>query len=141
MCGFIRGEDEEVIHVDNKPSLSDHISEGVIHESLECSGGVVKTEEHDCGFEEPLVGNESHLPPVSIFNVNIVVSPSNVELGKVLGIFELVNKVGDEGEGVCVTDGMFVQIAVILAGEEFPILFFDKEEGGGLRGVGGTDFF
>ena len=140
MCGVFRGEDEEVIRVDDKPSLGDHISEGVIHESLECSRGVVKTEEHDCGFKEPLVGDESRLPLVSVLNTNIVVSPSNIKLGKVPGIFEFVNKVRDEGEGVCVTDGMLVQIAVILAGAEFPILLFDKEERGGLGGAGGTDF-
>ena len=140
VCGFVRGEDEEVIHVDDKPSLGDHISEGVVHESLECSRGVVKTEEHDCGFKELLVGDESHLPLVSIFDANIVVSPSNVKLGKVPGIFEFVNKVRDEGEGVCVVDGMLVQIAVILAGVEFPVLLFDEEERGGLGRVGGTDF-
>ena len=140
MCGFVRGEDEKVVHVDDEPSLSDHISEGVIHESLECSRGVIKTEEHDRGFKEPLVDDESHLPLVSVLNANIVVSPSNVKLGKVPGIFEFVDKVRDEGEGVCVVDGMLIQIAVILAGAEFPILLFDEEERGGLGGVGGTDF-
>ena len=139
MCGFVRGEDEEVVHVDDKPSLGNHISEGVIHELLECSRGVVKTKEHDRRFKEPLVGDESHLPLVSILNVNIVVSPLNIKLGEVPGIFEFVDKVGDEGEGVHVVDGMLIQIVVILAGAEFPVLF-DKEERGGLGGVGGTDF-
>ena len=140
VCSFIRGEDEEVIHVDDEPSLGNHIPEGVVHESLECSRGVIKTKEHDCRFEKPLVGDESRLPLVSVLNVNIIVSPSNIKLGKVPGVFEFVDKVRDEGEGVCVTDGMLVQIVVILAGAEFPILLFDKEERGGLGGVGGTDF-
>ena len=140
MHGFVRDEDEKVVHVDDEPSLSDHISEGVIHESLECSGEVVKTEEHDHGFKEPLVGDESHLPLVSVLNANIVVSPSNIKLGKVPGIFEFVDKVGDEREGVCITDGILVQIAVILTGAEFPVLLFDKEERGGLGGVRGMDF-
>ena len=36
----VRGCNEEVIHVDDEPSFSDHVPEGVIHESLECDGGV-----------------------------------------------------------------------------------------------------
>jgi len=40
MSGGIGGEDEEVIHVDNKPSFCDHVPEGVIHESLESGGRV-----------------------------------------------------------------------------------------------------
>ena len=32
---FVRGEDKEVIHIDDKPSFCDHVSEGVIHEPLE----------------------------------------------------------------------------------------------------------
>ena len=34
------GEDEEAIHVDNQPSFSNHVSEGVIHESLESGRGI-----------------------------------------------------------------------------------------------------
>ena len=34
------GRDEEVIHVDDKPSFSDHVPERIIHESLEGGGGV-----------------------------------------------------------------------------------------------------
>ena len=38
MGGLIRGECEEIVHVDDKPSFSDHVSEGVIYEALECGG-------------------------------------------------------------------------------------------------------
>ena len=34
----VRGGNEEVSHVDNKPSLSNHVSEGAINEMLECGG-------------------------------------------------------------------------------------------------------
>ena len=51
MCGLIKGEYEEIIHVDDKPSFSNHISEEVIHEVLEYGGGVVETKEHDSGFK------------------------------------------------------------------------------------------
>ena len=51
MGGFIRKEHEEIIHVDDKPSFSNHVMKGVIYEALECGGGVVETKEHDSGFE------------------------------------------------------------------------------------------
>ena len=47
----VGGIDEEVIHIDDKPSFSDYIVEGVIHELLEGGGGVSETKEHNCGFK------------------------------------------------------------------------------------------
>ena len=76
---------------------------------------------------------------MSILDVDIVVSPSDVELGEVFCILEFINKVGDEGEGVGISDDMLIQVVVILAGTEFPILFLDKEEEKGLGEVGGVD--
>jgi len=35
---------------------------------------------------------------------------------------------------------MFVEVSVVLAGVESSVFLFNEEEGGGLRGVGGTDF-
>ena len=139
MNGRVGGEDEEVIHVDNEPSFGDHIVEGVIHESLERGRGVGEAEEHDSGFEEPLMGDEGGFLLVSVLDTDIVVSPSYVELGKDLGVSEFIYEVGDEGEGIGVTNGMFVKISVVLAGAESAILFFDKEEGCCLRGVRRTD--
>ena len=137
--GGVRGEDEEVIHVDNEPSFGDHIAEGVIHESLERGGGVGEAEEHDGGFEEPLMGDEGGFPLVSVLDTDIVVSPSYIEFGENLGVPEFIDEVGDEGEGIGVTNGMFVKVSVVLAGAKSAILLFDKEEGCSLRGVRRTD--
>ena len=51
MGGFIGEEDEEIIYVDDEPSFSDHVSEGVIHEMLEYGRRVVEIKEHDGGFK------------------------------------------------------------------------------------------
>ena len=84
--GVGRG-DEEVIHVDDEPSFSNHIMKGVVHESLECSWGITEAEEHDSGLEESFVSDESGLPLMTIFNVDIVVTPTNIKLGEVVSIF------------------------------------------------------
>ena len=138
--GFgVRGGDEGVIHIDDEPSFCYHISERVIHESLKCGGGVAKTREHDSGFKKSFVGDESRFPLVTVFDADVVVPPTNVELGKVASIFQLVHEVGDEGKGVGIAGGVFVEISVILAGTKLAILLLDKEEGRCLRGVGRTD--
>ena len=49
--GSVGGIDEEIIHADDEPSFSDHITEEVIHEPLKGGGRVGEPEEHDCVFE------------------------------------------------------------------------------------------
>ena len=85
------------------------------------------------------MGDEGHLPLMSVLDADVVVPPSNIKLSEVLCIFEFVNKVGDEKKRVDVSDGMFIQIMIVLAGAEFPILLLDKEKRGGLGRIGGTD--
>ena len=51
MEGSVGGVDEEIVHIDDEPSFSDHIVEGVIHEPLKGGRGVGEPEEHDSGFE------------------------------------------------------------------------------------------
>ena len=95
MGSRIRREDEEIVHVDNKPSFSDHVSEGIIHESLKGGGGVGESKEHDCRFKEAFVGDEHCFPLVAVLDPNIVVSPTNIEFGEDLSIFEFINEVRD----------------------------------------------
>ena len=82
----VRGGDEEVIHVDDKPPFSDHVLERVIHESLEHGRGIAKAKEHDGGFEESFVGDEGRFPLVAILDADIVVPPMDVELGEMVGV-------------------------------------------------------
>jgi len=69
----IREEDKKVVHKIDKASFSDHVTEGVIHESLEDERRVGEPEEHDGGFEETFMGDESSLPLVAIFVVDIII--------------------------------------------------------------------
>ena len=137
--GGVRGVDEKIIHVDNEPSFSNHVVEGVVHESLKGCGGIGESEEHHGWFEEPLVGDEGGLPLVSVFDPYIVISPPNVEFGEDLSISQFIYKVGDERKGVGVADGVFVDVVVVLARAESSILLFDEEERRSLRGVGRAD--
>ena len=113
--------------------------EGVVHESLEGHGGVGESEEHHGWFEEPLVGDEGGFPLVSILDSYIVVSPSNIEFGEDLGVSQLIYEIRDEGEWVGVADGVFIDIAVVLAWAKSAVLFFNEEERRGLGGVRWAD--
>ena len=137
--GGVGGINEEVVHIDNEPSFGDHIAEEVVHESLECCGGVGEPEEHHGRLEEPLMGDEGGFPLVSIFDPYVVISPADVELSENFSIPQFIYEVGDERKGIGVADGVFVDIAVVLAGAESSILLFDEEERGCLGGIGRAD--
>ena len=95
MVFVIVGVDEEVVHVNDKPSFCNHIPERVRHELLKSGGGVGHAKEHDGGFVESSVGDEGGFPLVAFFDSDIVISPSFVKLGKDLGILKFVDEVGD----------------------------------------------
>ena len=84
---WVQDHDEEVIHIDNKPSFSNHVLEQVIYELLECSRGITEVEEHDHWFEESFMGNEGHLPLVTVLDADIVVSPAKIKFCEVTSVF------------------------------------------------------
>ena len=54
MSGHVGGVDEEVIHVDDKPSFCNHIAKRVVHKTLEGGGGIGKAEDITMGSKSPL---------------------------------------------------------------------------------------
>ena len=91
--GGVGRVDEEIVHVDDEPSLGNHIAEGVVHETLEGGGGVGEPEEHHCRFEQSLVSNNGRFPLVTVFDSYVVVSPSDVELREDFGISQFVYEI------------------------------------------------
>ena len=111
---IIRGEDKEVIYVDDEPPFSDEVPEQIVDELLDHGRGIHESKEHDCEFQEPFMGYKGGFPLVSIFDSDIVVSLVDIELGKNLCSLELINKVRDEEKGVGVPNGIFIQVAIVL---------------------------
>ena len=129
--------DAEVIHVDFQPFLSQHVSKDVIHECLKRGGSIAESEEHDSGFEESHGSNESGLPLILLPDVNVVISPMNVELGEQGGLLHVINEFQDEGEWVGISDSVGVQVVIILAWVKGSVLLWYEEEGEGLGGFQG----
>ena len=120
-------EHKDVVHVHDHRTTRDEVYEQVVHHGLERGGAVGETEEHDKRLEQPTVGAERRLPLIALTNPDVVVAPANVELCEVLGATELVDELGDEGEGVVVLPRDGVELAVVLDETETAILLLDKE--------------
>ena len=121
------------------PSVIIHISEQVVYELLEHSGRVADAEEYDNWFKESFVSIEGCLLLVAVFDTNDIVPPTDVKFGEVVSVFQLVHEIRDKEEGVGITDGVFIEILVVLAGAKFSIFLFNKERRC-LGGIGGSDF-
>ena len=112
----IFGMDSHVIHVDFKPLLWEHICEDVVHEGLKGGGSVTESKEHNSGFKESHGGDESGFPLIFFLDANVVIFPTDVKFGEQGGFFHVVDEFGNQGERIGVSDGMGVQVAVVLAG-------------------------
>jgi len=95
MGSGVRGEDEEVVHIDNEPTFCDHISKGVVHKSLESGRGVGEAKEHDGWFEEAFMSDEGGFPLMSVFDADVVVAPSDIKFCEDFGVSELVDEIRD----------------------------------------------
>ncbi|KIJ06958.1 hypothetical protein PAXINDRAFT_91198, partial [Paxillus involutus ATCC 200175] len=91
------------------------VLEDMIHQCLECRRGVAKSKEHDIRFEESMGRDKRRFPTITWFDLNVVVSPSDIEFRKDLRSFEFINEIGDEGKGIRVFDSVGVQVSIILA--------------------------
>ena len=109
------------------------------HECLKGRWRVALAEEHYCRFVEPIRSSESGLPLVGLLNLNVVVPPPDIQFGKIPGMLESVNEVGDMRKRGSILDCMRIDVVVVLAGTESFILLQDKKEMGCLRRLGRED--
>ena len=140
MGGRVRRVDEEIIHVNDKPSFCNHVAKGIIHKVLEDGRGISETKEHHSWFEESLMGNEDGFPLMSILDLDVIVPPLDIKFGEDFHPLEFIDEIGNEWKGVCVMDSVFINIAVVLARAKAIIFLLDEKEGECLWGVGGADF-
>ena len=139
MRGEVVRPDEDVIKINRDLACSDEVGEDVVHERLECRRTVTESEVHDARLEETLVGDEGSLPFVAFLNPDVVVAPTDVELGEDFRALQLVDDVGCEGQGIAIFHSDVVEFAVVLDEAEFAVLLLDEEDRGGDRRFAGDD--
>src|ERR1700722_19434542 len=133
------GGDQEIVHIDMKPSFVEFFPEYFVHHCLERGWRIAEAEEHDEGFKTSTIRNEGCFPLISFFDPNIVISPTNVEFGEDVRILDLVYEFGDQRKGVTILHGQGIEFPVVLDRSEITRFLFDEEEGGGDRLFRRTD--
>jgi hypothetical protein len=78
----IIGGNDNVVHVDEQPPFYCFFSEDVIHHCLEGGWRICQSKEHDHWFKQPFAGFEGGFVFISFFQMDVVVSPVNVELSE-----------------------------------------------------------
>ena len=69
----------------------------MVYKGLEHRRCIAKTEEHYCGFIKTKGSDEGCLPLIRFLDLNVVVSPLNVELGEINRVFHIINKFRNKG--------------------------------------------
>ena len=87
----------QVIHVNNKPTFVDVVGEVEVHECLKRWRRTTESEKHHRWFEQPKRCDESSLPFITLLDLNVVISPLYVELGKERELAKVIDEVRDKG--------------------------------------------
>src|SRR6266404_7671484 len=128
-----RRGDQDIIHIDNDASslrgeAELDILEDLIHHGLECTWGICQPKEHDPWFEETIFGLESCFLFIPRLDPNIVISPLYIKLGEDIRILHLTDEIGNERQGVSISNGELIQPSVVLYRSEFTVFLLYKEE-------------
>ena len=69
----------------------------MVHKCLEGAGGIAKAKEHDGWLKKTQGSDECCFPLIFLLDSDIVVPPSDVELGEVSGVLHIIDEFRDEG--------------------------------------------
>ena len=131
-CFCSVGMDHDVVHVDRPFPLIYEFHELIVHHRLKCRGGIRQAEEHDRGFKEAVAGFECCFPFVTLFDVDVVISPLDVELCEPFLSGDTMDEFGDKREGVAIRDGPRIQLSIVLDGSQLSVFLLDEEEATGI---------
>ena len=61
--------------------------------------------------------------------MNVVVTPTSVKFGEVMGVMQFVNEVQDEGKRGCIFDSDIIEMAIVCTGWSLPSFLSTKKKG------------
>ena len=88
----------------------------MVHKGLECRWCIAKPEEHHCWFKKSQGGDKGSFPLVFFTNVDVVIAPPDVEFHEEGGILHVIDECWDEQQRVHISNGVGIEILVVLAG-------------------------
>ena len=135
------GGNGNVVHVDADDSAQSFVFDNNvlvngIHRSLEHSGRVGESKEHDSWFVKAMTHFEGGLVLIAFLDANIVVSLTYVQFHVNGGTTQVVDECSDEGKGILIMYCPFVDVLIVLYRMEFAILLLNEEKGGCIGGYG-----
>ncbi len=98
--------------------------EDVVHHCLEGGGGVCEAEDHYRQLKEAAISAEHCFFFIALLDPNIVILPTDVQLGEVFCAMELV----DERKRIAILNRHLIQFPIVLDRMEGAILLLDEEE-------------
>ncbi|GBG88339.1 hypothetical protein CBR_g46904 [Chara braunii] len=113
--------DEDIIEVDDDTNFQE-VEENVIHCRLECGGGVCEAEGHHEEFVVPELGTKGGLVGLLLADADLVEATAKVDLGKILGSTESIEKLGDPS--LCRRGMNSANESFLKEFMEFPLHFF-----------------
>ena len=109
----------------------------MIHERLKRRRGIAEPKKHDGGFKEAERGDEHCFPLVFLLDANVVITPSNIKFSEQCRVLHVIDQLRDEGERVSVVNSVGVEISIVLAWLQGPVLLGHEEKRRGLWGLRG----
>ena len=108
-----------IVHVNADGStkkfvLSYNRVKNVVHHCLEGGWGVSKAKEHDCWFIEAIVSFEGGFVFITLLDVDIVISPTDVQFSIDVDASQICDKVCDKGKWVLISYSAVVDASIIL---------------------------
>jgi hypothetical protein len=121
-------EEQDVVEIDDEVAGVNKVRKNRVHKRLKGGGGIAEAEGHDKGFKEAKGAFEGGFPFIAMFNTDVVITPADVEFGKIAGALKFIDEVRNKRKwgGVFYRD--VVEVAVILDRAEFAILFSNEKE-------------
>jgi hypothetical protein len=121
------GVNEDVVQIHNDCDV-EKVGEDIVHEMLECGGGVGKSEWHNTPLIRTVSSPEGGFPLVSFGDADKMVCMSEIYLGVDPGFARGVQQIFGERKWVAVLLGNFVKSAEIHTESEGAILLSNEED-------------
>ena len=68
----------------------------MVHEGLKSAWGIAESKKHDGWFKKSEGGDEHSFSLIFLMNLDVVVTPANVEFSEVSGVLHVVNEFRDK---------------------------------------------
>src|ERR1700677_2121549 len=107
----------------------DDVLVNLVHHRLECGGRVAKAKKHDGGLEKPITCFEGRLVFVTLFDTDVIITPTYVQFGEYGRAPKVGEEVRNEGEGILVANSMLVKTSVVLYRSQLSVFLFAEKDG------------